>query len=293
MSTVTSPLIWLDGKLGAQPSALDRGLAYGDGLFETCRLQDGRIPLWQHHLRRLQTSAAAFALELNTAQLHTWLTAALAHLHQHNIHQGTVKVMLTRGVGGRGYQLPPMATPTVLLLVYPDNLDVLRAPQTPLRIRVCRTPLGRNRVLAGHKHLNRLENVLARAEWQCDEFDEGLMLDDGAHVIEATAHNVFMYRQGCWYTPALDEAGVAGVMRQLLIDELAPRCKVPVVIAPITLADIYQADEIILCNSNRGIRPVAELTDGSGVLHRFLQHDNAQRLTAVLSDLLQGKGTIK
>lgn len=291
MSTPTSPLIWVNGELDHQLSALDRGLAYGDGLFETCRLHNGRIPLWSRHLQRLLASSAVFAIELNTKQLESWVDTALALLREQNIRQGTFKLILTRGVGGRGYQQPHRVAPTIVLMVQPDNLELLTARPTPARLKVCRMRLGRNRVLAGHKHLNRLESVLARAEWQDNTFDEGLMLDDRANVIEATSHNVFIYRKGCWHTPVLDESGVAGVMRQLVLDELAPRCGVRVTVAPLSLDAVYSAEEVMLCNSNRGVRPVAAIADDAGALHQFSHHNNALRLSAALSDFLQGKGS--
>ncbi|WP_049721612.1 aminodeoxychorismate lyase [Gilvimarinus polysaccharolyticus] len=291
MSTPAPPLIWINGKQRHQLSALDRGLAYGDGLFETCRLHDGRLPLWSRHLQRLQTSAAAFGIELNIIQLQAWLDTALAVLDDAAIAHGTVKVIVTRGVGGRGYRPSQSAATTIVLAVFADNLELLTASHVPAHIRVCAMTLGRNRILAGHKHLNRLENVLARAEWQDDATDEGLMLDDCANVIEATAHNIFIYRDGCWHTPALTEAGVAGVMRQLIIDELAPCCNVSVIVAPITLLDVCRADEVLLCNSNRGVRSVASLVDGSGVLHQFSGCQHTQRLAVALSNFLQDKGS--
>ncbi|WP_084591543.1 aminodeoxychorismate lyase [Gilvimarinus agarilyticus] len=293
MSTPERPLTWVDGEPGDQLCVLDRGLAYGDGLFETCRIVDGRVPLWPWHIKRLQASAQALSIALDVTQLHVWLRDVFSELTGRNIGQGTLKILLTRGVGGRGYQYSRHLVPTVVLQVYPDSLSPFSDPLTPLRVRVCEMRLAANKVLAGHKHLNRLENVLARSEWQNSNIHEGLMLDNHGCVIEATAHNVFIWQSGQWYTPALSECGVAGVMRQLLMNELLPGIGYKVKVVPITLAEMYQADEVILCNSNRGIRPVGEIIDTSGEPRRFLKHDNAQALRALLGEFVQGKGSVK
>ena len=293
MSTCERPLVWIDGEPGDQLCALDRGFAYGDGLFETCRIQSGEVPLWRWHRERLQASCKALSIALNAKQLQGWVDTALSSLAAHGIQGGTLKVVVTRGVGGRGYQYARDMAPTVVLQVHPDNLSPFTGPLKPLNVRVCDMRLASNKVLAGHKHLNRLENVLARAEWQDANIDEGLMLDGSGNVIEATAHNLFICQANQWYTPALDSSGVAGVMRRLLIDELLPGIGCKVEVTAMTLADVYRADEAILCNSNRGIRPIGEITDPSGEAHKFLQHDNAQKLGVLFGDFLQGKGSVQ
>lgn len=111
------------------------------------------------------------------------------------------------------------------------------------------------------KHLCRLENVLARSEWSCADIHEGLLQDLTGHIIEATAHNLFTVHAGELVTPDLSEAGVCGVMRQLILDDLAPLLAIPVRQAPVSLADICVADELFLCNSCQGIVPVTELLD--------------------------------
>jgi 4-amino-4-deoxychorismate lyase len=283
MATLTSPLIWVNAERCTTLSALDRGLAYGDGLFETCRLQQGELPLWPWHRTRLLNSARALGIELPADTLQASLAAVLKSLPALEVSAGTCKIILTRGAGGRGYQLPARASATLVILVYPDQLNPLASASHPARVRVCHMRLGRNRVLAGHKHLNRLENVMARAEWRDAEFDEGLLLDEQSNVIEATAHNLFAFWGGRWHTPSLHAAGVAGVMRQILLERLIADTGQPPVVGQVTLAQLLAADELMLCNSNRGLTEVASLYDGQGA---HLQSYHSTVHTAALRQTL-------
>jgi 4-amino-4-deoxychorismate lyase len=125
-------------------------------------------------------------------------------------------------------------------------------------LRVCATRLGRNSRLAGLKHLNRLEQVLARTEW-ADEAQEGLMQDEEGLVVEGTMSNVFMvHADGRVLTPRLDRCGVAGVMRRHLLEK-AETEKLAIGVVDLVLTDFAQAREIFLCNSLIGVWPVARL----------------------------------
>ena len=121
----------------------------------------------------------------------------------------------------------------------------------PLRVHWCKTPIAQQPVLAGMKHLNRLENVLARRECADAGFAEGLMCDGDGHVICATAGNVFIYRNGLWHTPDLSRCGIAGIARENLLAMLED-----VRIAPITRDQVESADAVFLCNAVRGIMDV-------------------------------------
>lgn len=283
MAIITSPLIWVNAERRTTLSALDRGLAYGDGLFETCRLQQGELPLWYWHRKRLLNSAQELGIELHADTLQASLAAVLDSLPALAVSAGTCKIILTRGVGGRGYQLPSEIAPTLVVVVYPDQLNPLASTSAAARVRLCQLRLGRNRVLAGHKHLSRLENVMARAEWCGAEFDEGLLLDEQSNVIEATAHNVFAFCDGRWHTPSLQESGVAGVMREILLERLMADTSPPPVVGRLSVAQLLAADELLLCNSNRGLREVASLYDQQGT---HLQSYRSSRHTAALRHTL-------
>lgn len=252
------PLSSVNGVIGAQLSPLDRGFAYGDGLFETCRLTAGTIPLWKWHFERLQRGCERLMIPLDRDQLGKYLAQLLAAAE---VTDGVLKMTISRGEGGRGYRAPEEISPTYCLVVFPP--PAVNSNQQGVAVRVCRQRLGANPLLAGLKHLNRLENVLARAEWCDDRFAEGLLLDENGDLIEATASNVFIFRSGELVTPDLSRSGVAGVMRRIIIEQLAPELRITIRIKKVILADLHTADEVFLCNSVFGIWPVLQVVNDS------------------------------
>lgn len=258
--SINFPLISVNGVLDAAISPLDRGFTYGDGVFETCRYSRGTIPLWSYHRERLFRSAERLKIPFNESLLTQYLDAMLAHLSYANIAQSVVKITLTRGVGGRGYRLPDQVAPTYCVGVFPGSQ--LRTEQycNGVAVRICDLRLSQAPALAGMKHLNRLEHILARAEWQ-DEFAEGLLLDAQDRVVEATVSNLFVVKNNQLYTPDLSAAGVAGIMRRTITEKLAPALGLACQIVNMELDFVRGADEIFLCNSIYGIWPVNMLVD--------------------------------
>lgn len=253
-----APLVSVNGVLGAAVSPLDRGLAYGDGLFETVAVRLGKRPLWAMHLQRLTQTAERLNIPL-PPKLESYSDQLLQAAASQGLRDGTLKVILTRGSGGRGYAPPTNSEPMLCLAFYPLQ-DAAGAPaKEGVKVYVCEQRLGHNPGLAGLKHLNRLEQVLARAEWQDEEFSEGLLLDIENNVVEATASNIFMVREAVLVTPDLALSGVSGILRRLIIERLAPELGYQVVIEQVSLEQLQQADEIFLCNSVRGIWPVISL----------------------------------
>ncbi len=223
-----------------------RGFAYGDGVFETLRAVDGRVPWWPAHRERLLRGVARLGFAPpSTACLDTEL-AALAQ----EIGAGVIKLVLTRGSGGRGYAPVQDAAPLWTLSSHP----LPPAPRVPgLVVRWCDLRLAAQPALAGLKHCNRLEQVLARAEWHDADIDEGLLRDAEGHVVCATAANVFVLRDGVWWTPPVEHCGVAGVCRGWALNALSAR------VASLDVDDVAAADAVFLCNAVRGILPVARL----------------------------------
>lgn len=257
---INFPLISVNGVLDAAISPLDRGFAYGDGVFETCRYSQGSIPLWNYHRERLSRSAERLKIPFNEDLLTQYLDAMLAYLNDANITQVVVKITLTRGVGGRGYRLPDQVAPTYCIGIFPGSQ--LRTEQycNGVAVRICDLRLSQVPALAGMKHLNRLEHILARAEWQ-DEFAEGLLLDAQGRIVEATVSNLFIVKNNQLYTPDLSMAGVAGIMRKTIMEKLAPALELVCHIVDMELDFLRTADEIFLCNSVYGIWPVSQLID--------------------------------
>lgn len=230
----------------ARVSADDRGLNYGDGVFETLRIHAGKPVWWDAHWQRLVRGAAVLGIE--TAQADAVLAACAPLLAQPG--DGVLKLLLTRGGGGRGYAPPDPAQP--LLLISRHALP----PPWPAaggRVRWSRLQLGIQPALAGIKHCNRLEQILARRECGDPDIHESLLCDALGAPTCAIAGNLFVLRDGAWLTPLIDRAGVAGVCRQwLLAQGIAHERRLRV-------DDVERADAIFLCNAVRGILPVCAL----------------------------------
>jgi len=258
--SINFPLISVNGVLDAAISPLDRGFAYGDGVFETCRYSQGSIPLWIYHRERLLHSATRLKIQLDENLLTQYLDFMLAYLHDAAIAQAVIKITVTRGVGGRGYRLPDNAVPTYCIGIFPSSELRTDNYRAGVSVRICDLRLACSEHLAGMKHLNRLEHILARAEWQ-DEFAEGLLLDTYGKVIEATVSNVFVITNNQLFTPDLSSAGVAGVMRRIMLEKLAPAAELISHTVDMELDFLLAADEIFLCNSVYGIWPVNLLVD--------------------------------
>lgn len=260
---------WVDGQPAQFVPLADRGLAYGDGLFETMRVRQGRIALLARHLQRLQQSCQRLGLQPDWQQLQNQLDNFCQNLSDH-----VCKLIVTRGDGLRGYAAP-VGQPTRIIL------QASAPPQWPeqhardgVHLFACQTRLAIQPALAGLKHLNRLEQVLARAEWQDDVHAEGLMLDSQDQVVEGVFSNLFCVRDKLLLTPLLDRCGVAGIMRGLLLD-LSAEQGMQVAQQRISLPELQQADEVFMCNSLYGIWPVISLAKHHwpvGPVTRSLQH---------------------
>jgi 4-amino-4-deoxychorismate lyase len=241
---------YVNGVEGGSVSVDDRGLQYGDGLFETMGATDGRVRRFAQHMARLADGCRRLGMPAPPVELieHDCLRAIA------DFGAAVVKLTLTRGPGPRGYPPPPEPSLTRIVVSTAQQVSEAEAAR-PLTLQVCETRLGRNPLLAGMKHLNRLEQVLAGAELRDSGADEGLMRSIDDRIVCATAANMFMVREGTLMTPAIDDCGVAGVMREVVL-RIAPTLGIPVAIGNYTLDDLARADECFLTNAVRGIRPV-------------------------------------
>jgi 4-amino-4-deoxychorismate lyase len=286
------PLISVNGELDAAISPLDRGFSYGDGVFETCRYQNGSIPLWQYHRERLLKSAERLKIPLDERLLLQYRDELLAQVAAQQITDGVLKVTVTRGVGGRGYRLPDAVKPTYCLGIFIGKSLATVQYRNGVSIRICNLRLSQSPALAGMKHLNRLEHILARAEW-ADEFAEGLLLDAQGGVIEATVSNLFAVKDNRLYTPDLASAGVAGVMRRVIMEQFSPALGLANRVIDMELDFLLAADEVFLCNSVYGIWPVTNLVDDrqkNVQQYSFEKHHVTQTLQRQLAQFLGGNG---
>jgi 4-amino-4-deoxychorismate lyase len=259
---------WVDGCPAELLSVKDRGLAYGDGLFETIAVRAGRPTLLSRHLQRLHNGCERFALSVDPALIHDEVVAFAEQLGD-----GVMKLILTRGDGQRGYMPDPHARARRILQGGPMPVYSADNAENGVRLYPCKTRLAEQPLLAGLKHLNRLEQVLARAEWQGPEYAEGLMRDTSGRIIEGVFSNLFLIKDGVAITASLERCGVAGVMRGALIDE-ASATGIEIVVRDIQLSELQQADELFVCNSVYGIWPVRgveQLSWPVGPLTRKLQ----------------------
>lgn len=245
---------WVNGRVADNLPVTDRGLAYGDGLFETLRACRGTLPLQALHLARLQRGCAALRIPFQAELIAAELNNAAAR-----VGDGVVKLILTRGTGQRGYAMPVDATPSRVISISPLPLYPSDR-RDGVHLFACTTRLADQPLLAGIKHLNRLEQVLARSEWQDPAFAEGLVCDQQGAVIECTMCNLFARVAGQWVTPDLGRCGVQGVMREYLLAQLAERGQ-PARVARLSRDALYQADEVFCCNSLIGVWPVVGLDD--------------------------------
>ncbi|MHB0974586.1 MAG: aminodeoxychorismate lyase [Thiobacillus sp.] len=248
-------MILVNGHPTDMVDALDRGLAYGDGVFRTLRTQAGQPLWWRDHYAKLAADCAALMLACpGEAVLHAEICRAA------EAGQGAVKIMLTRGTGARGYAPPPAESVTRVVLSAPLPAHAQPGAPRDINARWCALRLARQPRLAGIKHLNRLENVLARAEWNDPAIFEGLLCDDLGAVIGGVMSNLLIMKNGELFTPDLAECGVAGVARARLL-RAAPRLGIPTHIGRLPPAAILAADEVMICNSVIGVRRVARLDD--------------------------------
>lgn len=243
-------LVLVDGAEGAVFDPLDRGLMYGDGVFRTLRVTGGQPRWWGDHLEKLAGDCARLGIPAVADA--AWRTdlALLAG----RMAEGVLKLVVTRGSGARGY-LPPDPCQPRRLLCYRAGIAEVPAAAT---VRVCRLRLGHQPALAGLKHLNRLENVLARAEWQDPAIHEGLLLDQDGRVISGVMSNLFLWRDGELLTPQLTRCGVAGVARARLMALAAAR-GYRVREAELGLDDVTGAQEAMLTNSLFGLWRIGRL----------------------------------
>jgi 4-amino-4-deoxychorismate lyase len=264
----------INGAPGSTINAEDRGLAYGDGVFRTLRMQAGRPVCWERQYAKLQRDCSALKISCPSALV---LSSELQQLGKSQ-PEGVAKIIITRGVSARGYAPSAQSEATRILSITPSVAFPADYSKTGVRMHVCKVRLGHQLLLAGIKHLNRLENVLAASEWQDQDVPEGLLSDISGNIISGTRSNLFMLRGNILYTPNLSHCGVAGVQRDRVMDwgkQHGVTCK----IADFHMEELVLADEIFLVNSVFGLWPVREIAD-----YRRTQHPTAWKIQEWLND---------
>jgi 4-amino-4-deoxychorismate lyase len=255
-------------------SPLDRGVAYGDGVFRTLKVNHGLPVAWAPHYQKLEQDCSALGIVCPGPDI---LLADIERLFTPD-EEAVAKIIVTRGIGPRGYAVPPAASPTRIVIreafpQYPSiNYD------QGVNLHLCQLRLSHQPRLAGIKHLNRLENVLARSEWSDPSIAEGLLLDEDGLVVACTMSNLFARFGKTVVTPVLDKCGVAGITRQRIIDNVQNMGYQPE-IRQLHLDQLMQADEIIICNSLFGAWQVRSLNN-----RVWLPQDLASHIRTILQE---------
>jgi 4-amino-4-deoxychorismate lyase len=243
----------INGKPGNVISIRDRGLLYGDGVFRTLRVLSGRAHHWTLHYKKLQHDCNVLGIICPEECLLLNELNQLISLHPDCV----LKLIVTRGEGTRGYAPPAQAKPG-------RYWDIGPLPDYPaewtiqgIKVRLCQLCLSHQPLLAGIKHLNRLENVLAAAECNDAEIAEGILLDISGNVIEGTRSNLFIITNGEIITPNLATCGVAGVQRERVL-EWATTFNMTSRVKQFGLTELLAADAVFLVNSVIGLWQVRE-----------------------------------
>jgi 4-amino-4-deoxychorismate lyase len=255
---VSGPLgSWIDGLAGATLPVDDRGLQYGDGLFETMLVRAGQPRFLEAHLQRLTLGLARLGI----------LFEGIEALRQDIARAGAlapplaiIKAIVTRGSSpGRGYAPAEEVAPRRIVTLWPTTSTA--SLESGVALGIAHSRASTSSALAGLKHLNRLENVLAAAEIGAGEFDV-IMVDAAHRVISGSSCNLFVVNAGRMATPRVDTAGVAGVMRGIVLRE-APRLGIPCELRDLTLEDLTRADEVFATNARVGVVPVRRVGEHS------------------------------
>lgn len=245
----------INGQFLQAISPLDRGLAYGDGVFRTMRVQHGQVMFWSEHYAKLAADAQRLAISIPEKNVFEQDIQSL--LTPHNVTPNSnaiIKIIVTRGVGLRGYRSAPDMLPMRIVFALPHPITKLDDYNNGVSLGVATIKLAHQPSLAGIKHLNRLENVLAAQEIGENQADV-ILLDQNQQVIETTSANLFVRYGNDLLTPILNHCGVAGVVRQQIMQQAA-QLGLMVSEKNLTLPELMQADEVLLCNSVFGVRQV-------------------------------------
>ncbi len=256
----------VNGEISTFVTATNRGLDYGDGLFETLSVRDGRPSRWQAHMDRLGEGCERLGLVMppQAVLLREVQTVSAG------LSKTVVKIVLIRDGRGRGYMPAQNATSLRIVSAHAWPEGIADVARKGIRTRVCTLRLALQPALGGIKHLNRLEQVLASAEPQTKEVADGILLDCENHVISAISANIFLVVDDRILTPRLDRCGVRGIVRGQILSVFSARCEQRRILVDM----LPEAEEVFLSNSIRGIVPVTAIDEHDyaiGPLTRELQ----------------------
>jgi 4-amino-4-deoxychorismate lyase len=263
---------WLDGARTSNLPLPDRGLDFGDGLFETLLLSRGSPLYLDSHLQRLQRGLQTLGFPECLASVRQQLSAAADTVRDRGWPWAALRLTLSRGSGPRGYAPPVCSQPRIIITATELNHDCGQMA-VPASVSLATIRWPSQPALAGIKHLNRLEQVLASAERRDKGTDEAVMLDQQGQLVSVIAGNLFLVQGKRLLTPVLDACGIAGTRRQLVMQHWGPRLGLQAQAMPLSLESLTSADEVFFTNSLLGVRPVARFGE-----HQWHTHPVCQTL---------------
>lgn len=265
-------LSWVNGQQNQDVISTDRGLAFGDGLFETMRVKDAQIFWLKLHWERLSLGCKVLAFHFSYDDFMQALKPALQQTKLQPNDVFKLKLILTRGASTTGYSAPLLLKHNVIILLSSLSASVNKLRQEGVKLISCQWPLADSPQLAGIKHLNRLDQVMAKQECQHSQCFDGLMYNQAGELIESTSANLFLVKEGAVFTPCIKNAGVKGVMRRGVMEQLAPMQQLQ--IKEQVFTDLEGLTEIFITNAIIGIVPVTAVDDRKypiGVIAQKLQ----------------------
>ncbi|MFT4634967.1 MAG: 4-amino-4-deoxychorismate lyase [Chitinophagales bacterium] len=262
--------VLVNGKQNPQTSVSDRGFLYGQSVFETIAVINSKSCLLDLHINRLQRGCDVLSIPLDTKILREEIQSLIK-----DQERAVLRVTISMGVGGRGYLNPQSPVPTRVLSLHDYPNHPTSNWDEGITLGVADIRLSHQPMLAGIKHGNRLEQVIARSQWH-DNWHEALLLDQQGTVVEATQSNVFIVNADQLITPSLQLAGVEGVAREYVMSQ-AHKLGLQVKIMSLSIDHIEAADEVFLTNSVIGLWPVKQLNSKC-----YTDHRNSHKLLKLL-----------
>ena len=255
----------INGKFTKYISILDRGLAYGDGFFETMKWRicenngDPKVEFWNRHFNRINKGCNLLKINIPTEKvILNHRNKLLEKAKKQGLDSGILKLIITRGEGGRGYRYDKGMKPNIIFLHFESKKISSRIYLDGVKVIFCSQCFTENTHLSGFKHLNRLDSIITRAEWDDDGIFEGLVLDKDKNIVEGTMTNIFFIKDNVLFTPKICSSGIKGIMREIVIDKMISLFE-GIRIEKLSKSRLLKADSIFLTNSIVGLVPVKQV----------------------------------
>ena len=267
------PLVIINGEVKSNVSIFNRNMQYGDGLFETCVAKDNKVLFWDNHFSRLNNGCDR--LNIKKIANSVWLEDIKKALSLSSEKNCIVKLILSRGNSLRGYSYSKDIEPVRVVIV--SQMNEYKTKET-YSLEFAISGFHSNPNLAGIKHCNRLEQILARTNMMADE---AIMLDENQSVVSVTQGNIYLIFGNKLITPKLERCGVIGSRRSIIL-ELSRLTNLEVREEDISIKQLEKANEVFVSNSLIGIQPVTLIGD-----YYLTNNPITEKISAAYSSITQ------